>query len=96
MFHVEKNKQDDYVEKLKQESYATKFIELLSDVQNGLHPELLDKNNRIPKIKVREYLGIKTSGNFSNKVLNKSEVMFYCQTRNISLTGQYIKLPQVG
>lgn len=96
MFQLERTKQDDYVDSLKKDSYATKFINLLAETQNGLHPELIDKDNRISKIKAREYLGIKTSGNFSNKVLNKSEVLFYCQTRNIKLDGQYIKLPSTG
>lgn len=96
MFQVERSKQDEYVETLKKDSYATKFINLLAETQNGLHPELLDCNNRISKIKAREFLGIKSSGNFSNKVLNKSEVIFYCQVRNIKLDGQYIKLPQTG
>ena len=96
MFQIEKNKQDEYVDTLKKESYATKFIVLLAEIQNGMHSEMLDSNNRISKIRAREYLGIKTSGNFSNKVLNKSEVIFYCQTRNIRLDGQYIKLPKTG
>lgn len=96
LFQLEKTKQDEYVDELKKDSYATKFINLLAETQNGLHPELVDNNNRISKIKAREYLGIKTSGNFSNKVLNKSEVLFYCQARNIKLDGQYIKLPPTG
>lgn len=95
-FEMEYSKQDDYVNSLKKDSYATKFINLLAETQNGLHPELVDDRKRISKIKAREYLGIKTSGNFSNKVLNKSEVLFYCQARNIKLDGQYIKLPSVG
>lgn len=95
-FEVEKTKQDEYVEEMKKDSYASKFINLLAEIQNGMHSELLDSDRRISKIKAREHLGIKTSGNFSNKVLNKSEVFFYCQTRNIKLDGQYIKLPRTG
>lgn len=95
-FQVEKSRQDEYVEELRKDSYATKFMDLLAETQNGLHPELLDEKNRISKVKARTYLGIKTSGNFSNKVLNKSEVITYCQVRNIELNGQYIKLPKVG
>lgn len=96
MFIMEKSKQDDYVETLKQSSYASKFIDFLAEVQNGLHAEFVDEKHRISKIKAREYLGIKSSGNFSNKVLNKSEVISYCQARNIQFTGQYIKLPETG
>lgn len=92
MFIMEKTKQDDYVEALKQDSYATKFIDFLAEIQNGLHSEFVDEKQRIPKIKVREYLGIKTSSNFADKVLRKSEVISYCQARDIRLTGQYIKL----
>lgn len=92
MFIMEKTKQEDYVEALKQDSYATKFIDFLAEIQNGLHSEFVDEKQRIPKIKVREYLGIKTSSNFADKVLRKSEVISYCQARDIRLTGQYIKL----
>ena len=95
-FIFEKTKQDDYLEALKKGSYASKFIDFLAEVQNGLHSEFIDKQNRISKVKIREYLGIKTSGNFSNKVLYKSEVISYCRARDISLSGQYIKLPYVG
>ncbi len=95
-FQVEKSKQDEYLKKLQQDSYATKFIEFLAEIQNGLHQDMIDKDNRISKVKAREYLGIKTSGNFSNKVLNKSDVILYCQVRNINLNGQYIKLPKVS
>ncbi len=96
MFIMEKSKQDDYIETLKQSSYASRFIDFLAEVQNGLHAEFVDDKRRISKIKVREYLGIRSSGNFSNKVLNKSEVISYCQARNILFTGQYIKLPETG
>lgn len=96
MFIMEKSKQDDYVETLKQDSYATRFIEFLAEIQNGLHPEFLDEKHRIQKAKLREYLGIKTSSNFADKVLRKSEVISYCQVREIDLSGQYIKLPNTG
>lgn len=92
-FVYEKSKQDDYVDNLKRNSYATKFISFLAEVQNGLHLDVLDCKNRIPKVKARGYLGIKTSGNFSNKVLNKSDVISYCSARGIKLDGQYISLP---
>lgn len=96
MFIMEKSKQDDYVETLKQDSYATRFIEFLAETQNGLHPEFLDEKHRISKAKLREYLGIKTSSNFADKVLRKSEVISYCQVREIDLSGQYIKFPNTG
>lgn len=95
-FIMEKSKQDNYVEELKQDSYAAKFIDFPAETQNGMHPEFIDNQHRIPKVKVREYLGIKSSGNFSNKVLNKSEVILYCQARDIGLSGQYIKLSNTG
>ncbi len=95
-FVFETSKQDEYLQELKKDSYASKFVEFLAEAQNGLHSELVDDNRRISKIKVREYLGIKTSGNFSNKVLNKSEVIRYCEARKINITGQYIKLPKTG
>lgn len=92
MFIMEKTKQDDYVETLKQDSHAAKFINFLAEIQNGLHPEFVDGKQRISKVKVREYLGIKSSSNFADKVLRKSEVISYCQARDIRLTGKYIKL----
>lgn len=94
VFQVVENKQDKYITELQKNSYATKFIELLADLQNGLHPELLDDNNRISKKEVRQYLGISTSANFSNNVLRKTEVISYCEVRNIGLQGQYIKVPK--
>lgn len=96
MFIMEKSKQDDYVETLKQDSYASKFIDFLAEAQNGLHSEFIDEKNRIQKAKIREFLGIKTSSNFADKVLRKSEVILYCQARDIQFTGQYIKLPETG
>lgn len=96
MFIMEKSKQEDYVETLKKDSYAAKFIDFLAETQNGLHAEYLDEKRRISKAKVRELLGIKSSSNFSDKVLRKSEVITYCQAREIGLTGQYITLPNTG
>ncbi len=95
-FSFIKNRQDEYIEKLKKDSYATKFIDFLAEVQNGLHGEFVDNKKRISKVKIREYLGINTSSNFNDKVLKKTEVIRYCEVRKISLTGQYIKLPSAG
>ena len=95
-FEFEKSRQDNYLEELQKESYASKFIDFLAETQNGLHEDFIDSQKRISKVKIREYLGIKTSGNFSNKVLNKSEVVLYCRVRNIDISGQYIRLPQTG
>lgn len=96
VFIMEKSKQDDYIETLKQDSYASKFINFLAETQNGLHPEFIDGKKRIPKAKVREFLGIKSSSNFADKVLRKSEVILYCQARDIQLEGQYIKLSNIS
>lgn len=95
-FVFEISRQDEYFSKMQEASYANKFMSFLAEVQNGLHKDYLDGKKRISKIKVREYLGIGSSANFSNKVLNKSEVIIYCETRNIDLSGKYIKLPQTG
>lgn len=96
VFQMMENKQDKYLEDLQKNSYATKFIELLAELQNGLHPELLDADNRISKKDARLYLGINSTANFSNKVLRKTEVISYCEVRNIGLQGQYIKIPKAG
>lgn len=95
MFIMEKSKQDAYVEELKQDSYAAKFIDFLAETQNGMHSEFVDEQHRILKAKIRSFLGIKTSSNFADKVLRKSEVILYCQARDIQLSGKYIKLPDV-
>lgn len=94
VFQIMENKQDKYFEELQKNSYATKFIELLAELQNGLHPELLDADNRISKKAARLYLGITSTANFSNKVLRKTEVISYCEVRNIGLQGQYIRIPK--
>ena len=96
VFQVVKNKRDEYFERLQQDSYATKFIKLLAEIQNGIHGEFVDDQNRISKIKIREYLGIKSSSNFADKVLRQSEVISYCQVRNIDLSGRYIRLPKAS
>lgn len=95
-FIMERSKQDDYVEELKQDSYAAKFIGFLAETQNGMHPEFIDSQHRISKVRVREYLGIKTSSNFADNVLRKSEVILYCRARDIQLTGKYIRFPDAG
>ena len=96
VFQMIDNKQDKYITELQKNSYATKFIELLAELQNGFHPELLDNSNRISKKDARLYLGINTSANFSNNVLRKTEVISYCEARNIRLQGQFIKIPKAG
>jgi hypothetical protein len=85
------NKQDEYVNDLKNSSYANRFIDLMIYLQSNTHPELtVDDKNRIAKKEIREYLGITTSGNFSNKVLNKTNVISFCKVRGISIDGKYI------
>lgn len=94
LFEYENRKQEEYISKLKREGYAAKFVELLAEIQSGLHREIVDSQGRIRKAKIREYLGIHSSSNFSRKVLAKTEVIEYCQTRHIDCKGRYIKLPQ--
>lgn len=96
MFQMAESKQDKYLGELQKNSYATKFIELLAELQNGLHPEMLDSENRISKKDARLYLGISSTANFSNKVLRKTDVISYCEVRNIGLQGQYIKISKAG
>ncbi len=96
MFQMAESKQDKYLGELQKNSYATKFIELLAELQNGLHPEMLDSENRISKKDARLYLGISSTANFSNKVLRKTDVISYCEVRNIGLQGQYIRIPKAG
>lgn len=102
-FECEETKQDQYISKLQDISYASRFIKLLAELQDNRHPHLLhkDKCNKTVeytyrKKTLRECLGISDSGNFHKNVLNKTNVMTYCKTRNISLKGQYVKIPQNG
>lgn len=93
VFKYESNRQEEYISKLKREGYAAKFVRLLAEIQSGLHREMVDSRGRIAKAKIREYLGIHSSSNFSRKVLAKTEVIEYCQNRHIDYNGRYIKLP---
>ncbi len=85
-------KKDKYINKLKENSYASKFIQLLAELQEGKHQELACGNGKYKKKVIREYLGIQDTKNFSSLVLKKSNVIEYCQTRNIDLSGQTITL----
>lgn len=92
-------KQDEYVTELQKNSYATKFVELLAELENGKHSDLLYRNKKgnvvygtYAKKTIREYLRINNATTFSNKVLSKTQVVTYCRTRDISTSGQYIKL----
>jgi hypothetical protein len=90
-FNYVNQKQESYVKQLKDNSYASQFINLLVYVQNGIHPLIsIDDNNRISKQEVRKYLGIETSSNFNAKVLKKTNVISFCETRGINLDGKYI------
>lgn len=90
-FQFVKTRQDNYFDELKRDSYASKFITLIAEIQDGKHEDLFDHKGRLSKKTIRDYLGIKTSGNFSNKVLNKSEVISFCKTRCINTDGQFIQ-----
>ena len=85
-------KQDKYVETLIDNSYASRFIQLLAELQQGKHEELSHSKGIFKKKTIREYLGINSAVSFSNHVLNKSNVIEYCTTRNINISGQTIKL----
>lgn len=93
-FKYENSRQEEYVSRLKQTGYAAKFISLLAEIQSGLHREMVDPQGKILKMKIREYLGIHSSSNFSQKVLAKTEVIEYCQSRHIECKGKYIHLPR--
>lgn len=83
-------KKDKYIDILKENSYASKFIQLLAELQEGKHQELSCGNGKYKKKVVRVYLGITDAGNFNRYVLKKSNVIEYCQTRHINLSGQSI------
>ena len=92
-FEMEKTKQDEYIEELKQKSYATDFINLMLEVLVGKHKELIYKDKRMKKKDVREYLGINDSSNFSSRVLNKSEIIEFLDKKGFKLERNYIVLP---
>ena len=85
---------DKYIDSLKENSYANKFIRLLAELQEGKHKDLSCGNGKYKKKVIREYLGIESAVCFNRYALNKSNVIEYCQTRHIDLSGQTIKLLQ--
>lgn len=86
------NNQDAYINSLKKKSNANKFIKLMAEIREGKHNDLQTSKNMYKKKVIREYLGIKDSGNFTKQVLNKSEVIEYCKVWNIKMSGQYIEV----
>lgn len=54
-------KQDKYVETLIDNSYASKFIQLLAELQQGKHKELSHAKGIFKKKTIREYLGINSA-----------------------------------
>ncbi len=85
-------KQDKYIQTLVENSYADKFIQLLAELQQGLHKELSCGNGMYKKKAIREFLGITTAKSFYNHVLSKTRVIEYCETRNIFCSGQNIMI----
>jgi len=92
-FILEETKYEQHINELKSNSHEQKFIKLLAELQSGKHSELLAKDkkgNTIPntytKIALRTYMGIKSSSNFSDKVLNRDEVIKYCKVSGIEIT----------
>lgn len=101
-FKYKWTRQEDYIVDLKSNSYAQKFMTLLAELVNGQHKELQHKDKignivigTYKKKDLREYLGIINCTIFSNKVLNKTDVIQYCQTRNIDTSGQYVKINNI-
>lgn len=96
-FEFRKTKQDEYVEKLQENSYANRFITLLAELKNGKHEQLLHdinrkKGYRYKKKTVCEYLGM-NSANFSHQIEKNTNVIQFCDIRKISISGQYIVIP---
>lgn len=97
-FEFKPNRRDEYIDKLRENSFANKFITLVAELQDGKHEELLhdEKNNigyRYKKKAVCQYLGI-NSTNFSHYIGNKTNVVQFCDVRGIAITGQYIVIPK--
>ncbi len=97
-FKYMETKQNQYITKLKSNSYANKYKTLITEIVYGNHPNLIydeDINYLILKKKsVREYLGGNTAANFNHQVLEKTEVIEYNKIRGILTQGQYIKIPR--
>ncbi|WP_027398376.1 DEAD/DEAH box helicase family protein [Anaerovorax odorimutans] len=92
-FEFNYSKRNEYIGKLKQNSYASKFIQLMAELLDRQHSELEDKDYKYRKKVICKYLNI-DSANFSHQITSKTEVIEYCKQRNISLSGQFITLPQ--
>jgi hypothetical protein len=96
-FILEPTRYEEHVGNLKANSHEQKFIKLLAELQSGKHSELLAKDkkgniiqNTYAKITLRNYMGINSSSNFSDKVLNRDEVIKYCKARSIEINRSSI------
>ncbi|MBE6034939.1 MAG: hypothetical protein E7222_09625 [Clostridiales bacterium] len=96
-FILVQSRLEEYNNGLKADSHEQKFIIILAELQAGLHSELIAKDkkgNIIPntykKTTIREHMGIKSSSNFSNKVLNRDAVKKYCIANHIEINRNYI------
>lgn len=96
----DRTKKDEYIESLQNRSYANQFIKLLAELQDGKHVELLykDGNKKIgynyKKKDLCEYLGLNNT-NFSHQIGNNTEVIYYCNERQISMSGHYVVIPDI-
>jgi len=99
-FIIKQNKRDIYNQKQKEQSFGTKFMNLIVELQGGKHPELqytdkkgITHKGKYKKSTIREYLGIGNKNNFNMTVLSKTDIITFCKIRGINTDGQYITLP---
>jgi len=99
-FKYKKTKREEYIQELQNNSHAAQFKELIVELMNGKHQELLYTDKHGAKVagtyakkKIREFLHIAKPSNFSNRVLANTDVVEFCNTRGVTVSGQYIKLP---
>jgi len=92
-----------YDERRRETSHATRFKQFAVEVMAGQHQDLLYRPSRgecIPgrykKKTVRDYLGVKGTTNFQKYVLERNDVVTFCDARMIRISRNYIDFPVVG
>ena len=100
-FVTKYTKQQQYDERRKDQSYATKFMALVMELEYGKHAELQYTNkkgvvfhSKYKKAAIGKYLGIDKTNIFRDKIMSKTEVITFCKAHEIDTSGQYITLPQ--
>ncbi|ABR48990.1 hypothetical protein Amet_2840 [Alkaliphilus metalliredigens QYMF] len=88
----EKSKQKEHLQEhnqnQKDNSYSTKFIDLMQEIKQGNHKELID-GRKIKKLVICEKVGLDIN-KFRRRIGNNADVLDYCNKNNILIKGQNV------